>query len=156
MNGLKRRIRQGGLVLAVLSVVSLGVCTLMWPKVTYWRARYWLGLGSRSAALSGVIRETSGGGWLELRHSLKSDNVLLRVGVAEELATRGCREGVRALVELCYSYPNGHLKFSPVAMLTDLVEGDMKLAQHASAEEWWHQRSGQLGYIEQGRWRIMD
>ena len=94
------------------------------------------------------------GGCFELRHAVRSGNDILKSDAAEYLARRGARSGVHAMLELCYKYPDGHLKFSPQMVLQELIPGNTHLDSYDNAEQWWSALSSKLTHIGGGRWRL--
>lgn len=131
------------------------VLVAIWPRVSYWRLRYWIEPSARSNALGRLMEATPDGGWLELRHAAHSRSDMLREHAAEFLVRRGDPEGVRVIVGLCYEYPEGCLKFSPQDMLREIVvEGDPDLEAYPTADAWWEARGAALRYEGGGRWRI--
>lgn len=131
------------------------VLVAIWPRVSYWRLRYWIEPSARCSMLAGLMEATPDGGWFELRHAARSKNEMLRQHAATFLVQRGDPEGVRVVVELCYENPEGCLKFSPQDMLHEIVaEGDPHLEAYANADAWWAARRGALHHDGGGRWRI--
>jgi hypothetical protein len=149
-----RRVRRAVIFLACAVLVAAGTCIALWPRVSWWRIRYWAEPSARCIALTGLMNVTDDGGWLELRHAARSEDERLRVHAAEYLAARGDREGVRVIVDLCYEYPDGALKFTPRSILRETVEGDLRLAAHGTSEKWWRAHGDELRHLGGGRWRL--
>jgi hypothetical protein len=136
-------------------MLTLGTLVAVRPAVSYWRVRYWIEPSARCVALGGLMRATDTGGSFELAHAARSGNDLLRRAAAGYLAERGDRDGVRTMVDLCYEFPDGHLKFSPRAMLAEQVQAeDLRLAAHRDADAWWTPNAPRLRYTGAGRWRL--
>jgi hypothetical protein len=151
MWGKARRVAKiGGLVLAG----ALAAYFVLFPRVSYERALYWLNPGARVGALARLVDMAPDGGWPELKHALRSGNGRLRYSAALHLAGRGDADGIRGIVEVHYMSPYWHLKFDPHLTLREFLQGDPRLDDHGSAEEWWDTNGEQLVYRGDGRWGL--
>ena len=153
MWGKARRVAKiGGLVLAG----ALAAYFVLFPRVSYERAAYWLNPGGRVGALYELVHMAPDGGWLELRHAIRSGNGMLRYSAAHHLARRGDADGIRAIVQEHYLSPYWHPKFDPHLRLREYFHGDPRLDEHESAEEWWDANGDRLVYQGDGRWGFRE
>jgi len=149
----KRRLAIGGVLVVVVAAIVF--VTTEGPTLAYWRVRYWLQPGQRANILGRLDEAAPKGASLELRHARHSDAPLLKMAAGVVLCQRGDPSGIECLGELCYEYPDGHMKFNPREMLAErVVDGDVELEKYRSAEEWKREVRGRLRYLGEGRWRI--
>ncbi|MHC4137000.1 MAG: hypothetical protein ACYS0K_18745 [Planctomycetota bacterium] len=135
---------------------ALAAYLVLFPRVTYARAAYWLNPGGRYGALYDLVHEAPDGGWLELRHAIRSGNGLLHYHAACYLADKGDADGIRMIVEVHYESPYCHLKVDPHLDLRVYLRGDPRLDEHRGAEDWWDANGKQLVHRGDGRWGFRE
>lgn len=125
-----------GLLAIGLGVAVLAGTAIWWPEA-HWRIRYWMEPSARIPSLGRLVGTRPDAGEFELSHAVRSESSLLSFTAAQILARRGDARGYRRLVELCYEYPQGHLKYDADHALAKHLEADPHLSEHRDADAWW-------------------
>jgi hypothetical protein len=137
------------------SCVVIGIAFLVGylvanPAGTVWRARYWLSFGDRTEMLQKLVEVEPVGAESELDHALESDDQQLRFAAASELAARGDKRGLEALVAMC---GKGTGEGSPSRRrLEELLENPEHIDRFDSVREWFDSTRHILECRHDARW----